>query len=157
MVITDYYKASMMTSARTRYDVVESSGEYDCLESLLVNKRGFNKGGLSLYYQERPLDWKGRKRDMAITKGNINISSITKPDPLRNNAYGDFKGTKDGFLIISNEDFRESGVVVIEIFIARGYKNEVHNLWEHYNDGGLHHEVKALRRRAKKRLNNQDK
>jgi len=153
MIFTDYYKAEKLTDAKTRYDITHSTGEYDYFENLLINKRGFNKGGLSFYYGGRPSHWKGRKRDMAITKGSSNISSITKPDIERNYAYGDIKGTNDGFFMIINEDFIHVGVIEIEIFIARGLRNDIHSLWNLFMEGELLHDIETLRKKAKNLFN----
>ena len=83
MILTDYYKAVKMTDAESRYDVTNSTQSYEPFESLLINKRKFNIGGLSFNYVLRPATFKGidgRRPDMAITKGNVSISSVYVPD-----------------------------------------------------------------------------
>ena len=83
MILTDYYHAQKLTGAESRFDITHSSQSYELFESLLINKRKFNVGGLSFNYVPRPASFKGidgRKTEMAITKGNVNISSIHVPD-----------------------------------------------------------------------------
>ena len=85
---------------------------------------------------------------MAITKGSNNITSIKRPDPEKNVAYGDIKGTNDGCIILFNEDFKVKGIYTIEIFIARGLNRDTNCLWDLFTDGELNHEVEALRKKA---------
>lgn len=150
MIFTDYYSGQKLTDAKSRYDITTSTGEYDLFESLLINKRGFNIGGLLLSFNcvSRPDRWRGKKTDLAITKGSNNITSIKRPDIENNIAFGDINGTSDGCIIIFNPDFKEVGINTIEIFIARGLKNDTNSLWNLFTDGELNHEVEALRKMA---------
>jgi len=148
MILTDYYKAQKLTDAESRYDVDNSTQEYELFESLLINKRKYNVGGLSFNYVPRPASFKGidgRKTEMAITKGNVNISSIHVPDLQKNQiGYGDVNGTNDALIAIFSNDHK-----TIELFIARGYKNDVLALYEEIKAGFLDAEIEAIRSKAK--------
>jgi hypothetical protein len=148
MILTDYYKGAKLTDAKSRFDINNSTGEYDLFESLLINKRGFNVGGLSFNCVSRPDRWKKKNSGLAITKGSHNITSLIRPDVTLNNAFGDINGTSDGCIIVFNPDFKESGIITIEIFIARGTKNDVNGLWDLLIDGELNPEMKILRDKA---------
>jgi hypothetical protein len=148
MILTDYYRGEKLTDAKSRYDITFSKGEYDYLESLLINKRGFNVGGLSFNLVARPDRWKGKQTDLAITKGSDNITSVKRPNIETNIAYGDIKGKNDGCIIVFNTDYKEAGITTVEIFIARGLRNDTNSLWDLFTDGELNHEVEALRKKA---------
>lgn len=148
MIFTDYYKGEKLTDAKSRYDITVSTGEYDYFEILLINKRGFNVGGLSFNLVARPDRWKGKKTDLAITKGSDNITSVKRPNSEISIAYGDIKGKNDGCIIVFNPDFKEVGINTIEIFIARGLRNDTISLWDLFTDGELNHEIEALRKKS---------
>ncbi|MBT3384401.1 MAG: hypothetical protein HN778_03005 [Prolixibacteraceae bacterium] len=148
MILTDYYKGEKLTDAKSRYDITTSTGEYDLFESLLINKRGFNVGGLSFYCGERPDRWKKKNADLAISKGSHNITSLTRPDLNKNYAFGDINGTNDGCIIVFNPDFKQIGINTIEIFIARGLRNDVNALWDLLIDMELKPEMEILRHKA---------
>lgn len=145
MILTDYYKTQKLTKAKCRYDVIEATGEYDHFESLLINKRGFNVGGLSINLVERPDRWGGKKNDYALTKGSSNITTLKRPDIESPISLGDIKGTNDACIMVFNSDYKTQGVVTIEIFIARGQKNDRMGLWSLFTDGELDFEIEALR------------
>jgi len=148
MILTDLYIGDRLTETKSRFDITASTEEYDFFEVLLVNKRGFNIGGLSFYCSSRPDRWRGKETDLAITRRSNNITSIKRPDPEKNVAYGDINGTNDGCIILFNTDFREKGIHTIEIFIARGLNRDTNSLWDLFTDGELNHEVEALRSNA---------
>lgn len=148
MIFTDYYKGEKLTDAKSRYDITASTGEYDYFENLLINKRGYNVGGLSFNLVARPDRWKGTRTDLAITKGSDNITSVKRPNIEINVAYGDIKGKKDGCIIVFNSDFKQTGITTIELFIARGLRNDTNSLWDLFTDGELNHEIEALRQKA---------
>jgi len=145
---TDYYKGEKLTDAKSRFDITASTGEYDYFESLLINKRTFNIGGLSIYLTGRPEDWKGKKTDLALTKGRHNITSVKRPNIETNIAYGDINNTNDCCIIVVNTDFKEVGIIAIEIFIARGLSNDTTGLWNLFTDGELDVEIEELRQKA---------
>ena len=148
MNFTDYYKGEKLTDAKSRYDITTSTREYDLFERLLINKRGFNIGGLSFNCVSRPDRWKGKKTDLALTKGSNNITSLKRPDIEINFAFGDIKSTNDGCIIIFNPDFKEVSITTIEIFIARGLRNDTNSLWNLFIDEELNHEIEILRKKA---------
>ena len=144
MIFTDYYKGQRLTDAASRYDVTRSSKSYEYLENLLINKRKFNVGGQSFNYVPLPASFKARperKAEMAITKGNVNISSVFTPDVKSHLiGYGDVNGTSDGLILIFSSDFK-----TIEMFIARGYRNNGLTLWDEVKEGNLNDEIEAIR------------
>ena len=146
MILTDYYKGEKLTEAKSRFDITTSTGGYDLFEILLINKVKFNIGGLSFNFGERPDRWKGKKTDMAITKGSHNITSVKRPNLESNFAYGDINSSNDGCIIVFNPDFKVMGITSIEIFIARGLRNDTDGLWYLFTDGDLSHEIEALRK-----------
>lgn len=148
MILTDYYKGEKLTDAKSRYDIIKSTGEYEPFERVLTNKRGYNTLGLSFNCIARPDRWKGKKTDLAITKGSQNITSIKRPNPDNNLAFGDIKETQDGCLIVFNPDFKERGITSIEIFIARGLRNDTTSLWDLFTDEELDNEIEALKQKA---------
>ena len=147
MILTDYYKAERLQElkAKYRYEVTQSTMEYDRFQLLLINKRNPNPGGWSFNFVPRPKKWAGEETpDMAITKGSENISSVYIPDPAEPFGYGDIKGTNDACLIIFNKDHKEKGITSIEVFIARGQKHNKKNLFYELVDGELDHEIELL-------------
>ena len=148
MILTDYYRGEKLTDAKSRFDITASTGEYDFFESFLINKLKFNIGGLSFNCGQRPDKWGGKKTDMAITKGSQNVTSVKRPNLENNIAYGDINGSNDGCIIVLNLDYKEIGITTIEIFIARGLRNDTDGLWQLFIDGELNNEIELLRKRA---------
>lgn len=148
MILTDYFKASKLTEAKTRFDIVLYTPGYDHFENLLVNKRGYNVGGLSFNLVSRPAKWQGRKTDLAITKGSSNISSVKRPNINSNICHGNIQGTNDACIILYNLDFKDNGIHTIEIFIARGQRYDEKGLYELFTDGELNFEIELLRDKA---------
>lgn len=152
MILTDYYKGIKDANTKTRFDVVVSTGSYDHFEHLLINKKKPNIGGLSFYLVDRPERWGKRwerKSDKAITKSTFNISSIVMPDPTLLIGYGDVNHTQDTLIIIVSPDWK-----LIEIFIARGQKNNNLNLFQLAVDEELTDEMNALRQKANEHNSN---
>lgn len=147
MIFTDYYKLEKLTEAEARREVTRSSQSYEMLENVLINKRKFNIGGLSVNYVPRPETFKGiagRKPDMALTKGNVNISSIFVPEfNNRLLAYGDINGTQDAIIFVFSEDKH-----TIELFIARGYLTDINSLYESVKAGEQDEEMTQWRANA---------
>jgi hypothetical protein len=144
MILTDYYKGEHLPeAAKTRYDVTCSSGSYEHFETKLKTK----KGGLSFYFGDVPDRWHFSSKDRpdkAITKKD-NISSVFVPDITLLFAYGDVSGTQDAILLVYSNDWQ-----VIEIFIARGQRNNRRNLYILLCDGELDQEIETLREKVKK-------
>lgn len=146
MILTDYYKGQKLTDAKSRFDIVASSGEYDLFESLLINKRGFNIGGLSFNLVSRPERWKSKNASLAICKGSHNITSLIRPDLKLNFAFGDIN--LDALTFVFNADWKEAGINTLEIFIARGLKNDLNSLWDLLIDRELDEEIEIFRNKS---------
>ncbi len=145
---TDCYLLEKLTEAEYRFDVVASTQSYELFESLWINKKKFNVGGLSINYVDRPINWKGKESrapEKALTKNNINISSVFIPD-LKNRlvGYGDINGTKDALILLFNEQYTS-----IEIFVARGYANDLQALYSAIKEGEFNDELALLRQKTK--------
>lgn len=147
MILTDYYKGEKLTDRKTVFDITASTGEYDYFETLLRVKRGINKGGLSFNFGETPEKFKKSKTDLSITKG-VNITKVKRADIETNIAYGDIYNTNDACIILFNTDFKEAGINTVEIFIARGCKNDAISIINRFELEDLNHEVEALKKRA---------
>lgn len=144
MILTDYYKGEHLPdAAKTRFDVTASTGNYEPFQTKLKNR----KNGLQFYFGDVPdrFRFSGKdKPDKAITKGD-NISSVFVPDVTLPFAFGDVNHTTDAILLIFSNDWQ-----VIEIFIARGQRNNRRNLYHLLCDGELESEIETLRSHAKK-------
>ena len=148
---TDYYKFEKLTQAENRFDVTKSTGSYEYFESLLINKRKFNVGGLSFNYVDRPDTWRGeagRKAEKALTKGNVNLSSVYVPNMKEHLiGYGDVNGTQDALIMLFN-----ASSTVIEVFIARGFVNDMLALYTYVKECEFQQEFEELRKISKNRL-----
>lgn len=147
-IFTDYYIGQLLTDAKSRYDVINSTGSYPFIESLLINKQKFNVGGLSFNYAPRPQQFRGNEKrlaEMIFSKGNSSISSVYIPNLQKNYiGYGDVKTTNDAMIIFFDEDKK-----TIELFIARGLKNDKQQLYTDVCAGYYDEELEALRQSAK--------
>jgi len=145
MIFTDYYKGENLPgNAKTRYDVTASTGSYEPFELKLPNK----KGGQSFYFSDVPHFFKFASKerpDKAITKKD-HISSVFVPNPLASIAYGDIYHTQDAIIILYSNNWK-----VIEIFIARGQKNNRLSLYFLACNEEILDEFERLRNEAKKR------
>jgi len=151
MILDSFYKGEKINSnTKYRFDITASTLDYSPLNQVLTNKRGFNSsGGMSLNCTPRPKKWSPKSADLALVKGKSNITSIKRPNIESNVGYGDIKDTNDACLIIFNPDFNENGIRSIEIFIAKGYKNDALSLYSLALDGDLKEEMEVLRKKAK--------
>lgn len=143
MILTDYYKAEKLPQSKSKYrfDVTASTGNYEPLEAL-KNK----KNELFFYYGDVPNNFNShvkRQAEKCITKTK-NISSVFVPDISLLFAYGDINYTTDAILLIFNETYS-----IIEIFVARGQRNNKRNLYFLLCDGELQIEIEILRKNAK--------
>lgn len=143
MILTDYYRGEHLPDrAKTRYDITLSTGSYEHFETMLKNKTG----GLAFYFGDVPDHFKFSSKvrpDKAITKKE-NISSVFVPDVTLPYAFGDVKNTSDAILLIYSNDWQ-----VIEIFIARGQRNNRRNLYHLLCDGEIDQEIETMINRAK--------
>lgn len=144
--LTDYYKMAKLPNCKSklRFDCTASTGGYESFEQRALNCRDKR---FKFYYGGTPDTFSAtaqRKADRAITDGT-NISSVFITDldkPLL--GYGDINGTNDAVLFLFAEDYR-----AMELFIARGLKNNVKGLYNLFADGELDEEINALRKQAK--------
>ena len=75
----------------------------------------------------------------------MSVSSVYVPDLEKHLlGYGDINGTPDAFVAVFSPDLS-----TIEIFIARGYVNDMMALYTSAKDGELFEEMEALRAAAK--------
>lgn len=142
MLISDYYRAEKLPESKSklRFDVTYCTKSYEPLE-LLRNK----KNELFFYYGDIPEFFNGkvkRKAERCISKTK-NISSVFVPDVKLPFAYGDVINTNDGLLFIFNSDY-----TTIEIFVLRGQKNNIRNIYILLSDGELNSEIEYLRKKA---------
>lgn len=150
MILTDYYRFEKLEGQKSkmRIDCTASTQGYDQLEAMR-NKAGI----LSLYIGDNTYTKAGqeRKADLALSK-TAHISSIYTPDINIPFWYGDFNKTADAALFTCTDvRFVNGGIQpgsVIEIFIARGQRQNRTSLYNMLCDGELSDEVEALRKRA---------
>lgn len=143
MTLNSFYKFQR-TTGKTRFDCIESTGDYLHFEQFLKNAIGYNKGGLSLHLGARPATWnsRGHKADQAITK-NQNISTLYLPDIKKPTVfYGDAKDTSDALIMVVSAD-------TLEVFVAKGLKNIQSDVCYEFSSGGLNSEIEALKARVK--------
>jgi hypothetical protein len=150
-VFTDYYKGQLLTDAKSRYDITHSTGSHPIFETVLINHRKFNVGGLSFNYNSRPSKFKGnvkRLAEMIIGRDSFNITSVYVPNLEKNYvAFGDANTTNDALIIFIDNEKK-----IIEVFIARGLKNDKQQLHTDVCSGYYDDELEALRQSAINRL-----
>ena len=145
MILTDYYLMKEIKRLKShRFDCTASTGGYDPFEAIAArskDKRFF------FYYNGVPDTFSARaqrKADRVITNSQ-NISSVYIPDlkgnPLK--GYGDVKGTSDALLFLFADDYKQ-----IELFVARGFKNNVKNLCTLFVDGELEGDIVKIKEMA---------
>lgn len=147
MILTDYYRFEKLPNQKSklRIDCTASTSSYNPLEALR------NKAGdLFVYIGDNTHTKAGkeRKADLALSK-TTHISSVYNPDLKLPYWYGDMKGTTDAFLFVhKNTVFINGGIqtgAVIELFVARGQRNNRSQLYNTISDGELDEEMNALR------------
>lgn len=141
MILTDFYRFEKLPEQKSkmRIDCIGSTKTYPDFETMR-NKAG----SLFFYFGDVPCQFGGdvcRRADMAITKVK-NISSVYVPDVTKRFGYGDVRGTQDALLFLFKNDYRE-----MEIFVARGQKNNRCQLYNLLSDGELEEEIGELRKR----------
>lgn len=150
MILTDYYKFRKLSGqkSKTRIDCIASTFSYDMLESMR------NKSGqLYLYVGDNTYTKivRERKADLALSKSS-HISSIYAPDLALPYYYGDFNHTEDAALFIFKDVSIVNGGIQpdaeIEIFIARGQRQNRIALFNLLCDGELDEDIAQLRASA---------
>ncbi len=151
MILTDYYKFERLENqkSKTRIDCTASTESFNPLEEL-KNK----KDELFVYLGDNTYTKAGaeRKSDLALSRTN-HISSVYVPDVSKPLAYGDVKGTADAMLFVLHNFQLVEGVIqagaVVEVFIARGQRNNRASLFNLLADGELDEEMASLRNQVK--------
>lgn len=169
MILTDYYHFERLaTKAKLRMDCTASTGSYPEFEDRRASRanRATEKrdatqvGDLIIYYGKVPPNFGGdvhRKTDKSISiKGN-NLSSVYVPDVNSTYAYGDVRGTSDALLFVFHNLESPNGIIQagaqIDVFVARGQRNNRAQLYNLLADGELDEEMEALRAQATKEGN----
>ena len=142
MILTDYYNFGKLPEQKSkmRMDCISSTKDYPVFEALR-NKAG----SLFVYFGDVPASFGGdikRRADKAITK-TTNISSVFVPDVEKLLGFGDVKSTQDAILIVFNCNYSQ-----MEIFVARGQKNNCRQLYNLLADGELDNEIASLKKQA---------
>lgn len=123
-----------------RLDCLLSTKSYPEFEAMR-NKHG----AFFFYFGDVPDRFGGdihRKADKAVTKTK-NISSVLVPDVEQRFGYGDVRGTNDALLFLFNDNFTQ-----IDVFVARGQRNNKRQLYLLLADGELANEVDQLKQQA---------
>lgn len=148
MRLTDYYKLEKLPNSisKERMDCVASTGSYDLIEETGMGKRGWL--GIKMYFSNIPPHFKAhnrRKADKILSFGSKNFSSVYFPNiNYPTFGFGDVEKTQDGLLFLFNKEFTQ-----VEIFVARGLKNSISNLFNLFLDGELEEEINNIRKIAK--------
>ena len=159
MILTDYYLFEKLPNQKSklRIDCTATTGGYNPLEAFR------NKAGdLFLYIGENAHTKAGRERkaDLALSRGE-HISSLYNPDLGLPYWYGDMKGTTDAFMFVfHNTEVVNGGVragAIIELFVARGQRNNRSQLYNILCDGELNEEMEALRKQVAKTVTELEK
>ena len=152
MILTDYYLLErlpeFLKNRTPRFDCTASTGEYPPFEDLASKSRVkrffcyFN--GLPNSFSENAKN----KAERCITNTK-NISSVFIPVLNKHwLGYGDVKGTQDALLFVFSWDYSR-----MEIFVARGYKNNQKRLYNLLYDNELMEEMDKLRNRTVNQVN----
>lgn len=145
--LTDYYKLRRLPeyaeNKTPRFDCVSSTGSYPQFEFIAQRSRVKR---FFVYYNGIPDSFSSNAKnnaERAITNTR-NISSVFIPTlnkPFL--GYGDVRETQDAILFIFSYDYME-----MEIFIARGLKNNQKQLYNLLYDNELFDEITILREKS---------
>ena len=143
MILDSYYKFEKLPNkgrGKTRRDLVAFTNHYEPLHKA-------NKAGDVWVYLNNPdhIQSKlGRRPEQTISNTG-HVSSVFKPDLEHPDlGYGDSKDTTDALLFVFSPDLN-----CLEIFIAKGKKHIMQNLFTVFVDGELDSELETLRHQAK--------
>lgn len=150
MIFTDYYRFEKLpgTKSKTRIDCTASTKSYNTFEAMR-NKQG----DLFLYLGDNTYTNAGQKRkaDLALSKVK-HISSVFNPDREQPYWYGDMNHTADSLLFIHRGFSLVNGAIQIgaeiEIFVARGQRDNRNGLYNSLVDGDFNDEIEALKQKA---------
>ena len=146
MILTDYYHVEKLADKKslTRRDCTSSTGGYPLFENICAKSRDKHKR-FFIHLRGVPEKFNAhvkRKAELAISNSE-HISSVFMPDIRQRVGYGDVKGTLDSLLMVFNEDYTE-----IDVFVARGQKNNQRQIFFLYEDGELTQEIEQLKQQA---------
>ena len=147
MKLTDYYRMERLPESKSKYrfDCTASTGNYEPFEARKP-QRGHDKR-FKFYYGGMPdtFNANAKKKADRVISDRTNISSVFTPD-LDNHllGYGDTVNTNDALLFLFADDYK-----VIEVFVARGLKNNTKGLFALFVNGELADEIQTLRQQAK--------
>lgn len=161
MYLTDYYRFEHLAgTAKTRLDCTTSTGGYNEFEIGRCRKatKSTKPGDLIIYCTDVQKNGNfnsdaKRKADKSLTLGSKNITSIYTFDPDPQTGFGDFKNTQDALLFVFT-GFSKLGIAdvagsIIEIYVARGLRNNARLLYNLLEDGRLEDEMRELKKRAR--------
>lgn len=153
MILTDYYKlekySSSVDKSKWRINCTASTKSYTEFERLRNNKEE-----LVFYitnnYANKATN-KKRKTDLSLSAKTY-LTGLYQPELDKPLLYGDMKGTTDALLFVFKNfeiiDSRIQPNSIVEIFVARGQRNNVAQLYALLYDGELNEELEILRSRA---------
>jgi len=148
----------------TRMDCTACTANYEPFENKRATRSNketekrdaTNVGSLKCYYVSVPDAFSGdaqRRADKSLTMGSKNLSSIFVPDVTKPMAYGDVANTNDALLFIFTDMATPNGIIApnskLEIFVAKGQRNNARALYNLLADGELAEEIEQLRARAR--------
>jgi len=146
-IIDCYYRFEKLNpeKSKSRYDLVYNSDIYKPVHNANSKGQVFIYFGTNPNIKAKP----NRTSNLTITARDKHLTSVFIPDIEKQNlAYGDY--FQDAILIILSEK-------TIELFICKGYKNSIQNLYNLLFDGELNQEIEEFREQSKVTLNNADK
>jgi hypothetical protein len=147
MILTDYYMLErlpeFLKNRTPRFDCTASTGEYPPFEDIASKSRVKR---FFCYFNGLPNSFSENARNKAerCITNTKNISSVFIP--ILNKhwlGYGDVKGTQDALLFVFLWDYSR-----MEIFVARGHKNNQKRLFNLLYDNELMEEMDKLRNRT---------
>lgn len=151
MILTDYYRFEKKPgqNSKMRMDCTASTQSHNPFEALR-NKRG----ELFVYVGDNTYTERGERGKSDLVMSRVDhITSLGTTNPTIPFWYGDFHRTPDALLMVHSgfekyADGRVADGSVIEVFVARGYRANLLNLFEEFIDGVFKDEMEELRKRA---------
>lgn len=151
MILTDYYKLEKKNEFKWKMNCTFSTQSYTEFERLR------NKNDELIFYITNNHSNKAtnRKRitDLALSASKAHLTGLYQPELDKPLLYGDMKGTTDALLFVFKDfeiiDNRIQPNSIVEVFVARGQRNNVQQLYTLLYDGELNQELDALRLKAK--------
>lgn len=154
MILTDYYKLEKyntdLDKSKWRVNCNTSTKSYSEFERLR-NKKDDLVFYITNNYANKSTN-KKRKTDLSLNSSGGYLTGLYQPELDKPLLYGDMKGTTDALLFVFKDfeiiDNRIQPNSEVEIFVARGQRNNVLQLYTLLYDGELDEELEILRSRA---------